>query len=98
MCKIPILIPIRAFPRKNPVRPCECENRSHDLTFKTGLVFWNAAVGALVNEGDILAAYEVEKKTFDILAPFAGTLEEICLPDGSQAGRGTILGYIQVLS
>lgn len=92
---IPVEVPAQAFPRKDPEHPCECENREHDLTFKTGMIFWAVEPGTVVKQGDLIASYEVEKKTFDILALASGVLCEQCVASGDEVGPGAIIGYIR---
>mgnify|MGYP000870045203 CR=1 FL=1 len=95
MGKTAIRLPAAAYPKKDLENPCDCQNKPIDLTFKSGLLFWELDEGALVRAEDFVAALEVEKKTVMIPAGADGRLAEHCVADGDEVDSDAILGYIE---
>lgn len=52
---------------------------------------WLVAAGAEVAEGQAIAALMIVKTSFDLVAPAAGTIEEIVVPKGETFARDTVL-------
>lgn len=95
MNRIPILLPTFSYPKKNPEHPCPCEGRPVELTHKTCAVYWQREVGALLQEGELVAEAEADKKTVELLAPAGGRLAERCVEDGDCVKAGQVIGYLE---
>lgn len=91
---IPIVLPVFAYPKKDPEHPCPCQDRPMELTHKSGLLFWKKQEGDAVAGGEAVAELEVEKKTLEILAPEGGVLHSRCVPEGGTVGGADPIGYL----
>ena len=95
MNRLNVCPPTFCFPKKDPEHYCECQDRPVELTHKTGIVFWQKAVGDPVLEGETLAEAEVEKKTVELPSPAAGRVAEICVDEGEEFSFGDVLCIIE---
>ena len=64
-------------------------------TVEVDLLKWHVSAGSNVVPGQVLAEIESEKTTIEIEAEVAGTVEEICVPEGSATEVGTIICRIK---
>ncbi len=92
---IPILPPTFCYPKKDPEHYCECQDRPVELTHKTCYIFWQKTPGQRVEEGEVLAEAEADKKTVELPSPTSGILLDICVQDGEEFQFGEALGHIQ---
>lgn len=95
MPKTALTIPQFLTPRPDPAKPQECRDRPLDMSFKTGVLFWQAQLGQTLQTGETVACAEVEKMTVDIPSPAAGTLVEQCIEEGDVFFPGDVLGYLE---
>ena len=93
--RVPIVVPNSAMPKKDPVNPCECQNKPVYLEYKSALLMWTVPRGERVEEGQVICEGEVEKKALEFHAPASGILIEQCLDDDDEFTAGDILGYIE---
>ena len=91
----PIIVPKMAFPKKDPVNPCPCQDIEVRLEYQTCLLMWTVDLGVEVQEGDVICEGELEKKALEFKAPCSGILVEKCLEDDAEFSAGDILGYIE---
>jgi biotin carboxyl carrier protein len=89
-----IVVPDSVFPKKDPEHPCPCQDRPIKLTYKTSMLNWLKNVGEFVKKDEVVCEGEVEKKTFEIVAPCDGYLLEKCIQDQEEFACGAVLGYI----
>jgi pyruvate/2-oxoglutarate dehydrogenase complex dihydrolipoamide acyltransferase (E2) component len=66
-----------------------------DGALKVTITRWIKTVGSPVIKGEDLVEAITEKITLYIVAPADGTLAEILLPTGQQAGVGDVLGFVE---
>ena len=91
----PIVIPDSAFPKKDPLHPCPCQDKEVYLEFKACILLWTVDVGESVEEGQVICEGEVEKKALEFTAPVSGILVEKCMEDDDIFSAGDIIGYIE---
>ena len=72
---VPIVVPRELMPCKIPGFECECQNRPVDTAAESLMVFWNEEKGKLVQKGDVLCSFEVQKRVLEIHAPCTGVLD-----------------------
>lgn len=94
--RVEIIIPDSLMPKPQPYRNCECMKRPIDLKTKKGTLTWLCAAGDAVEEGQIIAEGEADKKTVEIVAPASGVLVEKCIEDEFVFQAGDVIGYIEV--
>ena len=58
------------------------------------VVNWFKREGATVDEGESLCELQVEKVSFDIHAPVAGTLDEVVMDEDDEFERTDVIAYI----
>lgn len=94
---IPILAPRFALPKSDPDpdKWCPCQDRPVEITYKESVISWLKEEGDRVLKNDLLAEYESEKMTFQLLAPAAGKLSSIALADGDTFRFGETLGTFE---
>ena len=92
--KVPLTLPVFAYPRKNPEHPCPCEERPVELTYKTGTLFWKKMVGQTVRRDEVVAELEVEKKTLEITSPLDGILDSRTVQQGDEVQGSAVIGYL----
>lgn len=95
MSRAAIVIPPFLTPRPDPKLPEEIRGREVDMSFKIGRLFWEAAPGDALKQGQTVAVAEVEKMSVDIPAPADGLLAEICVGEEAMFFPGDVLGYIE---
>lgn len=93
--KVEIIVPDSLMPKPQPYRNCECMKQPIDLKTKKGTLTWLCEVGETVEEGQIIAEGEADKKTVEIPAPCNGVLSEKTIEDEFVFQAGDILGYIE---
>lgn len=93
MSKVEVRVPIFAYPRKDPINPCPCEERPVELTYKVCQIFWQVDEGKTVEKGETIAELEAEKKTLELLAPDDGVLKYI-VEDAEEVEVNTLIGTI----
>lgn len=91
----PILVPNSALPKKDPVKPCPCQDKPVKLAYKTGTLIWLKDIGDFVHKDEVICEGEVEKKALEFLSPSDGYLIKKCLNDDDEFSYGDILGYIR---
>jgi biotin carboxyl carrier protein len=89
-----IAVPQFAMPKKDPDHPCSCQDKPIKLTYKTSILTWIKNIGDPVKKDEVIGEGEVEKKTFELIAPCDGILLEKCISDNEEFTDGDILGYI----
>lgn len=94
MPTIPIIAPRFSLPKSDPDQEkwCPCQDRPVEITYKESVLTWNVAVGQEVEKDDLLAEYEAEKMTFQLLAPAKGRVLSKAVSDGDTFKYGDILG------
>ncbi len=90
----PIIVPDSAFPKKNPLHPCPCEDKEVFLEFKACILLWRKEVGDTVEAGQVVCEGEVEKKALEFKAPVGGVLVEQTMEDDDIVSAGDIIGFI----
>ncbi len=55
---------------------------------------WRVSEGADVAEGEVLCVFQAEKVDVDVIAPAAGTVDEIVVDEDVAFDRGDTLAYI----
>ncbi|MBR5316108.1 MAG: hypothetical protein IKU44_04880 [Firmicutes bacterium] len=93
--KVEIIVPDSLMPKPQPYRNCECMKQPIDLKTKKGTITWLCEVGETVEEGQIIAEGEADKKTVEIAAPCNGVLAEKNIEDEFVFQAGDVLGYIE---
>ncbi len=91
----PVTIPTFCYPKKDPEHPCPCQDRPVELTHKSGKLFWRKKIGSHVEQGEMVADLEVEKKSLEIPAPVSGVLFRQCIADGEEAVGTAVIGYLR---
>lgn len=95
MSRIPITIPDPVYPKADPDNPCPCTERPMELLLKTCLLFRLCEPGETVEQGQIVAEFECEKKTAQIPSPASGVLAAWCFADGDEFDPEDIVGYVE---
>ena len=92
--RVPLSLPVFAYPKKNPEHPCPCEDRPMELTYKVGTLFWKKMPGDAVKRDEPVAEVEVEKKTLEIVSPLDGILDSREIQQGGEVQGDTVIGYL----
>ena len=92
---IELRAPEKAFPLNKEGKDCECMNREYLLTYKKGRLHWLVPEGGAVKAGECVAEAEVEKRTFEILAPAGGVLTEQRVAEGDRFACADVIGVIE---
>lgn len=58
------------------------------------LVAWLKQVGDTVAEGDPIAELETDKTNSELESPFAGTVIELCVPEGTAVVPGQVIARL----
>lgn len=97
MPTIPIIAPQFSLPKSDPdpEKWCPCQDRPVEITYKESVLTWNVDEGQEVEKDDLLAEYEAEKMTFQLLAPAKGRVISKILSDGDTFRYGDILGQFE---
>lgn len=56
------------------------------------IVFWNKESGEAFEEGELLVEVQTDKVSFEVAAPFSGTLAEVKIKRGETAKGGQVIG------
>lgn len=94
---VAIEVPRFLQPKQKEDAVCQCQKRPLETTFKTGCLFWRRQPGDPVVQGQVLCEAEIDKKTFEILAPATGELAEQTVAEGGEFSGSSILGYIKAV-
>lgn len=94
MPTIPIIAPQFSLPKTDPDPEnwCPCQDRPVEITYKESVLTWNVDEGQTVEKDDLIAEYEAEKMTFQLLAPAKGTVVSKTKSDGDTFQYRDILG------